>query len=89
MSRRSGSWYPDWCTAHVAGTFDGANISVWLDGVVDATVPTTEPIGTNDLNVLIGENPESPGRFWDGLIDEVYIYNRALSDLEIMYLAGQ
>ena len=74
---------------HIAGSFDGANINVWLDGVVDASAVTTEPIGTNDMNVFIGENPESLGRFWDGLIDEVYIYNRALSDLEIAYLAGK
>jgi hypothetical protein len=73
---------------HVAGTFDGANISVYLDGVVDATAATTVPIGTNALNVFIGDNPEATGRFWDGAIDEVYIYNRALSDLEIQFLAG-
>ena len=46
-------------------------------------------MGTNDLNVFIGENPESLGRFWDGLIDEVYIYNRALSAGEVLYLANQ
>ena len=74
---------------HIAGTFDGTNINVWLDGVVDAMAKTTEPIGTNALNVFIGENPESLGRFWDGLIDEVYIYNRALSYPEIQFLAGQ
>jgi hypothetical protein len=27
-------------------------------------------------------------KFFDGLIDEVRIYNRALSDLEVRYLAG-
>jgi hypothetical protein len=74
---------------HIAGTFDGANISVWLDGVVDAGATTTEPIGTNDFGVIIGNNPESMERFWDGLIDEVYIYNRALSYPEIQFLAGQ
>ena len=77
-----GEWH------HVAGSFDGTNINVWLDGVVDANAVTTEPIGTNDMNVFIGENPESLGRFWDGQIDEVYIYNRALSDLEIQFLTG-
>jgi hypothetical protein len=73
---------------HIAGTFDGTNISVWLDGVVDASATTTQPIGTNAFGVIIGNNPESMERFWDGLIDEVYIYNRALSDLEMAYLAG-
>jgi hypothetical protein len=72
---------------HVAGTFDGANINLYVDGALDIGVPTTEPIGANEASVLIGENPESTGRFWDGLIDEVMIYNRALSEGEILFLA--
>ena len=50
-------------------------------------MPTTEPIGTNDLNVFIGDNPEATGRYWDGLVDEVLIYNKALSLNEVMFLA--
>jgi len=78
--------YNEW--HHVTGTFDGANINVYLDGVLDGSNPTTEPIGISTTNLFIGENSESPGRSWDGLIDEVMIYNRTLSDGEIMYLAG-
>jgi len=72
---------------HVAGVFDGANIMVYLDGALDGNQPTTSPIGTNELNVYIGNNPEATGRYWNGLIDEVVIFNRALSALEIAYLA--
>jgi len=36
---------------------------------------------------LIGENPEALGRFFDGLIDDVRIYDRALSADEISGLA--
>jgi hypothetical protein len=57
--------------------------------VLDTSVPTTEPIGISATNMFIGDNSESPGRYWDGLIDEVMIYNRALSEDEILYLAGQ
>ena len=69
--------------------FDGANISVYLDGVLDTSVPTTEPIGISTTNMFIGDNSEATGRYWDGLIDEVMIYNRALSEEEILFLAGQ
>jgi hypothetical protein len=72
---------------HVAGTFDGTNINLYVDGVLDVNVTTTEPIGANEASVLIGENPESAGRYWDGLIDEVMLYNRALSINEVMFLA--
>jgi hypothetical protein len=72
---------------HVAGVFDGANIMVYLDGALDANVPTTQSIGTNELNVFIGDNPEATGHYWDGLVDEVFIYKRTLSENEIVFLA--
>jgi hypothetical protein len=79
--------YNEW--HHVAGTYDGENINVYLDGSVDATVATTSHIGVNSANVLIGENPEAAGRNWDGMIDDVRLYNRALSQAEIGELMPQ
>jgi len=79
--------YNEW--HHVTGSFDGANINVYLDGVLDASVPTTEPIGISTTNLFIGENSESTGRPWDGLIDEVMIFDIALSADEILELASQ
>jgi hypothetical protein len=72
---------------HVAGTFDGANINIYVDGVLDGNTPTETPIMANEFNVEIGRNPEGTDRTWDGLIDEVLIYNRALSLNEVMFLA--
>jgi len=74
---------------HVAGVFDGSNIMIYLDGVLDGSAATTVPIGINTANMLIGENPEATGRYWDGLIDELKIYDRALSEGEVSYLAGK
>jgi hypothetical protein len=68
---------------HVAGMYDGASINLYLDGMLDATIATSSPIGVNSAHVLIGENPEAAKRNWDGLIDDVRIYNRALSAAEI------
>jgi len=68
---------------HVCGTYDGATINLYLDGVVDATTASTAGLGISTTNFLIGENPEATGRYWDGLIDEVKIYNRALTQQEI------
>ena len=67
-------------------TIDGAKI--YLDGVLEGTNPDTGGITVGDYPVFIGENPQAAGRFWDGLVDEVMIYNRTLSDGEIRYLAG-
>ena len=68
---------------HVAGVYDGASLNLYVDGALDATRATTDPIGVNSANVLIGENPEAAGRNWDGFIDDVRLYNRALSEAEI------
>jgi Concanavalin A-like lectin/glucanases superfamily len=71
---------------HVAGTYDGANIKLYINGVLDNTVVTTGPIPTNNLSLLIGETHPIPNSFdvkFDGMIDEVEIYNRALSASEI------
>ncbi len=73
--------YNEW--HHVAGTHDGSELNLYLDGVPDGTLSSTTAIGTNTANLFIGENPEAAGRYWDGLIDDVRLYNRALSQTEI------
>ena len=44
-------------------------------------------LNTGDYNVFIADNSEGLSHKWDGGIDEVIVYDRALSDLEVMYLA--
>jgi len=71
---------------HVCGTYNGSAINIYLDGVLDGTISNTTGIGTSTTSLLIGENPEATGRYWDGLIDDVRIYNYALSEKEIEML---
>jgi hypothetical protein len=75
----AGKWH------HVAGTYDGANIHLYVDGVEDPASPVAYDAGliTNDFNVCIGGNSEKPERCWNGLIDDVQIYNYALSQQEV------
>jgi hypothetical protein len=77
--------YDEW--HHVAGVYGNGSVSVYLDGVLDASAETSTPIMANEYNVEIGRNPEGTDRTWDGLIDELLIYNRALSENEILFLA--
>jgi hypothetical protein len=77
-------WY------HVAATYDTTvGATVYINGVQDASNPNTGGIDTNQFPLLIGENPEATGRLFDGMIDDLMIYNRALSEGEILYLAGE
>ena len=73
---------------HVAGTYDGSSassgIAVYLNGNrVDDTNSESLPYGgmsntAQDVNIGWGNN-----RFTDGMIDDVRIYNRVLSQSEI------
>ncbi len=73
---------------HVCGTYDGATIKLYLDAVVDASTASTTGIDISTTNLWIGANSEyAEPRYWDGLIDEVTIFNRALSQAEVVYLA--
>ncbi|MFB0555735.1 MAG: LamG-like jellyroll fold domain-containing protein, partial [Phycisphaerae bacterium] len=61
---------------------------VWVDGVPETENPDPDGVATNEMPLLLGENPEATGRFYDGLLDDVRIYDRALSAAEILELAS-
>ncbi|MBN2181567.1 MAG: hypothetical protein JW715_06615 [Sedimentisphaerales bacterium] len=44
-------------------------------------------IEVHTVNSTVGTNPEASGCFYNGAIDEVKIFNRALSEGEILFLA--
>ena len=77
-----GAWH------HVACVYDGQAMSLYVDGNLDASRPRSGPIGSNQFPVCIGENMELTGRGWDGLIDDVRVYNCALSKSRIQALAA-
>ncbi len=73
---------------HVAGVYDDAKISLYIDGVLDVTSVASGQININDYDVLIGSNAQKPDRFFNGLIDDVGVYNYALSPEQIAALAN-
>ena len=84
-SVEDGSWH------HVVCTYDGAKVKVYVDGRFEAETSNTDGIASNDEPLQIGFDPfVVQDRHFSGLIDEVRIYNRALSDAEIkaIYDAG-
>ena len=68
---------------HWAGVYDGSSGRIYIDGVLDTTSPGTGRINQSSYNLWIGENQQATGRFLHGLMDEVRIYKRALTDAEI------
>jgi beta-lactam-binding protein with PASTA domain len=67
---------------HLATTYDGANQRLYINGALVATKPQTGSTAVSNQPLRIGGNGVW-GEFFQGLIDEVRIYNRALSAAEI------
>jgi hypothetical protein len=72
-SVNDGQWH------HVAGVYDGEKMYLYIDGTVDVSQTASGAIDTNNEPVYIGENSERTGRCWNGLIDDVRVYNYGLS----------
>jgi hypothetical protein len=74
-------WY------HLVATYNGSQIRLYLNGVLDNTPASrTGTVSTNNLDLIVGSgwSGSNPLGFpFDGLIDEVAIYNRSLSAQEI------
>lgn len=76
----SNNWY------HVLAVWDGSLMSIYVDGAFVQSTAFTGPISyTGSTNLGIGYTGSDNFPF-DGLIDEVRIYNRALSLSEILRL---
>lgn len=75
---------------HTVFTWDGTTAYVYKDGVKNAGWAWSNTIGyTTTHNLTFGAN-ESGGQVYDGEIDEIGIWNRALVDSEatILYNSG-
>ena len=61
---------------HVAGTYDGAALRLYVDGVLARTVAAGGNAAAGDGVLAIGGN-QVWGEWFSGLIDEVRVYDRA------------
>jgi len=71
-------WY------HITGTYDGTYIRIFLDGVLIAEKEWSFTLDYNSRKINIGFEPVNI-RHFNGIIDEVRLYNRAISEVEIAY----
>ena len=74
---------------HVVCTYDGSQITGYVNGVINSP-PSSYTLGIllNDYPIRIGAtgNSEIPESSFKGDLDEVRVYNRALSAEEVSYL---
>jgi hypothetical protein len=76
-----GTWY------HLAGVYNGSSITIYVNGVAEATTSLTGAINpylnTFKLNMCQWANSENNYRRFNGDIDEVSIWNTALGTTDI------
>ena len=71
-------WY------HVAGVYQSGTASVYINGELANSIPITgTPSNNVTSDLTIGDSPGWPGRVFDGIIDEVRVWNVARSASEI------
>ena len=69
---------------HIGLAWDGARRTLYTDGAAVAS-DSSDLSGLEPCtgSMYIGTNKEAYDKFWDGKIDDLRIYNRALSDSEV------
>jgi uncharacterized repeat protein (TIGR01451 family) len=72
----NGEWH------NIVGVYNNAKAIIYFDGAKQGEVPKPV-ITTNNLPLEIGRYGQDNKYAFDGAIDEIRIYNRALSDSEI------
>ncbi|MGC6426762.1 MAG: LamG-like jellyroll fold domain-containing protein [Akkermansiaceae bacterium] len=65
----------------------GVGVRLYVDGNLIQSSNSAPALVDNFANITIGSNPDVTNRSWNGVIDEVAIWSRALSDTEITGLS--
>jgi hypothetical protein len=78
---RDGQWH------HVAGTYDGQWLRLYVDGVLQASGPLAGPMPSNATPLYIGAMPEGANgvmsHYFEGRIDDVRIWSVARTQAQI------
>jgi cysteine-rich repeat protein len=67
---------------HVAGTYNGSHVAVYIDGAFSASTTESGTITYGNGPLRIG-NDQINGRFFNGVIDEAQLYNVSLTASQI------
>jgi hypothetical protein len=68
---------------HLAVTWNGADYSCYCNGAIVGTGRYSAQVPSSAAPVQIGQNSEFASTHFSGMIDEVMIFDRALSDVEV------
>ena len=60
--------------------------ALYIDGVQATSFAGAPNLAANGKRMMIGDNPDANGRFWNGLVDDLAIWDRPLNEKEIAAL---
>lgn len=73
-----GTWY------HVAATYDRSMMHMYINGNLVNSAPYSPAISTNNFDLFIGENSEQNNRHWSGDIDELTVWDGAITPQDVI-----
>ena len=76
----TGTWY------HLVGTYDGSNLVAYVNGVAGSSTASSRSLGGNSNSLAFGRQANGAASFFNGRMDEVAIWSRALSADEVLQL---
>jgi hypothetical protein len=73
----AGTWY------HFAATYDGVTMRMYVNGALEASVPSALSIPNTTYALRLGSTEPAPTNRFAGRLDEIAIYNVALSSAQV------
>lgn len=75
---------------HSVCTYDGITLKIYVNGIFDhQTIATPNTIKNNILQLLIGNRRGTFDRPWNGTLDDIRVYNQALSAGDIINIYNE
>ncbi|MEY8848782.1 choice-of-anchor D domain-containing protein [Psychroserpens sp. XS_ASV72] len=74
---------------HVAVIYDGTTVRIYIDGIEDSTANRTAPVDTTESFYIAAAGKGSPTQHFRGNIDEVRVWDIALSVDQMRFIMNQ
>jgi hypothetical protein len=74
---------------HLVGTYDGSAVKLFINSKEVDSEPQAGPTDSSSNLLTIGDNPSVSDREFDGQIDEVKIFNYALTEQQVQTLYNE
>jgi hypothetical protein len=73
---------------HIAGTYDSNTLRLYINGslIQSQLIGNWSPLLSHGQPIAIGRDDNQTGRWFNGTLDQIMIFNRTLSDTEISQL---